>query len=119
MQNDKKISVISLVLGMTMFLSTSCEEELPKEQKKNEIKQKIIELQLDTGNDELIEEKEVQLVDSIIILEMEENFSEVVLYYKSFIGKAYSRNEYDAYFELNRPHLDSLIKKIENTPAPY
>ena len=53
--------------------------------------------------------------DSIIIIPDEyDNFSEVILYYESYIDKAYSKKIYKKYFSNNRLYLDTLIEKYES-----
>ncbi len=41
-------------------------------------------------------------------------YSEVEIYYKRYINKAYSDSTYKQYFRFNREKLDSLITKYEN-----
>ena len=54
-------------------------------------------------------------IDSTNELKIYDEFNMVIFYYETYIGKAYSRQTYNKYFENNRDILDNLIEKYERS----
>ena len=46
---------------------------------------------------------------AIIVPDKIDQFSATIVYYESYIGQAYSKKDFDEYFEVNRDYLDLLI----------
>jgi len=107
-----KITLAFFIIALLITCNEKSDKNIHSGKNKNEPKEKTI---INDTTKSLIKDvkPKIEKEDTMKIPDEIDNFSEVIIYYESFIGKAYSKKEYDKFFQVNRKQLDSLIDKFE------